>query len=185
MKTRRTGSVLSLSKTRCKKKLRSGTVKWGRRILFVGSLFLILQLGNIIYSNTWKSETDYNSEDHELDEQVHHGRKLLSEGVVWEQCHFEKAHTPHAFLPLYIFLIFLLFVGKKYMSTYDTNFSKTIPHSHRLNHLKRHQVTSISSYMELFIFLEKKIVLCNQCSPILVGVAILSYHFIYSCSNHL
>ena len=113
MKTRRTGSVLSLSKTRCKKKLRTGTMKWGRRILFVGSLCLILHLGNIIYSNTWKSETDYSSEDHELDEQVHHGRKLLSEGVVWEQCHFEKAHTPHAFLPLYIFLIFLLFVGKK------------------------------------------------------------------------
>lgn len=43
-------------------------------------------------------------------------RKLLSEGVVWEQCDFEKAHTPHAFLPLYIFLIFLLFVGKNMSS---------------------------------------------------------------------
>ena len=119
MKTGRTRSVLSLSKTRCKKNLRMGTMKWGRRILFLGSIFLILQLGSFIYSNTWKSETNYSSEDHELGEQIRYGRKLLSEGVVWEQCHFEKAHTPHAFLPLYIFLIFLLFVGKKCTSTYD------------------------------------------------------------------
>ena len=73
----------------------------------------MLQLGNFIYSNTWKSETDYSSVEHVLKaENIHHGRKLLSEGVVWEKCDFEKANTRHAFLPLYIFLIFLLFVGK-------------------------------------------------------------------------
>ena len=113
MKTRRGGGgaapVLILSKNRCKKKLQSTTFKWGRRILLAALVLIIFQLGKIIYSNTWKSETDYDSEA----ERVHHvGRKLLSEGVVWEQCHFEKAHSPYAFLPLYIFLIFLLFVGK-------------------------------------------------------------------------
>ena len=93
--------------------MQTTAVKWGRRLLFAGLLFLILQLGNIIYSNTWKSETDYSSEDHVVEaEDIHRGRKLLSEGAVWEQCDFEKAHTPHAFLPLYIFLIFLLFIGK-------------------------------------------------------------------------
>ena len=110
MKTRRSGTVLSLTKSRCKKNLRTTSMKWGRRLLFAGLILAILQMGNFIYSNTWKSETDYNSDV--LGEDIHHGRKLLSEGVVWEQCHFEQEHTPHAFLPLYIFLIFLLFVGK-------------------------------------------------------------------------
>ena len=101
--------MLILSKHRCKRKLRSTTFKWGRRILFAALVLIIFQLGQLIYSNTWKSETDYSSEAERVDRV---GRKLLSEGVVWEQCHFEKDRTPHAFLPLYIFLIFLLFVGK-------------------------------------------------------------------------
>ncbi len=92
-------------KSRCKRKLRSTTFKWGRRILFVVLLLIIFQLGEFIYSNVWKSASS------EYVDRVGQ-RKLLSEGAVWEQCHFEKAHTPHAFLPLYIFLIFLLFVGK-------------------------------------------------------------------------
>ena len=101
--------MLILSKNRCKKRLQSTTFKWGRRILFAALVLVIFQLAKIIYSNTWKSETEYNSQA----EHVHYGgRKLLSEGVVWEQCHFEKAHSPYAFLPLYIFLVFLLFVGK-------------------------------------------------------------------------
>ena len=103
--------MLVLSKSRCKRTLQSTTFKWGRRILFAALVLLIFQLGKFIYSNTWKSETDYSSEE-ALDGSHHAGRKLLSEGIVWEQCHFEKDHTPHAFLPLYIFLIFLLFVGK-------------------------------------------------------------------------
>ena len=85
-------------------------MKWGRRLLFAGLLLIIFQLGNVVYSNVWRSETDYNSGI--VEDDIRHGRKLLSEGVVWEQCDFEKGHTPHAFLPLYIFLIFLLFVGK-------------------------------------------------------------------------
>ena len=112
MKTKRGGGrAVPVLKSRCKRKLRSTTIKWGQRILFAVILLIIFQLGQFIYSNVWKSETSYSSErvNH-----VHVGRrKLLSEGVVWEQCHFEKAHTPHAFLPLYVFLIFLLFVGKK------------------------------------------------------------------------
>ena len=96
-------------RSRCRRKLRSTAFKWGRRILFVALMLIIFQLGQFIYSTVWKSEVNYSSEA----EVNRVGRNLLSEGAVWEQCHFEKDHTPHAFLPLYIFLIFLLFVGKK------------------------------------------------------------------------
>ena len=43
---------------------------------------------------------------------AHQSRKLMSEGPVWERCDFEQRTSPYAFLPLYIFCIFLLFVGE-------------------------------------------------------------------------
>ena len=117
MKTRRAGSVLSLSKSRCKRKIQTSTFKWGRRILFAALLLLIFQFGKFVYYSTWKSEAE---PDYSLEDDIpHHGRKLLSEGAVWEKCDFEKAHTPHAFLPAYIFFVFLLFVGKNNVATYD------------------------------------------------------------------
>lgn len=46
-------------------------------------------------------------------ENVHQSRTLKqSHGAVWERCDFELAHSPYAWLPLYIFCIFILFVGK-------------------------------------------------------------------------
>lgn len=33
-------------------------------------------------------------------------------GVPWEECEFEKAHGSYAWLPLYCFGVFVLFVGK-------------------------------------------------------------------------
>lgn len=112
MKSRRSGSVLALTKSRCKKKLHTTSWRWGRRLLFAAFIVIVFHLGAALYSNTWKSETYYNSEEQVTADEVHRGRKLLSEGVVWEQCHFEKGHSPYAFLPLYAFLIFLLFVGE-------------------------------------------------------------------------
>ena len=44
---------------------------------------------------------------------VHQSRTLKeTQGAVWERCDFELAHSPYAWLPLYIFIIFILFVGK-------------------------------------------------------------------------
>ena len=46
-------------------------------------------------------------------ENVHQSRTLKeTQGAVWERCDFELAHSPYAWLPLYIFIIFILFVGK-------------------------------------------------------------------------
>ena len=101
--------------------------KWGRRIITIALLLLVLQFSKLAFYKLWRSETDHTTAIKDVTD-VRNGRKLLSvepdvgsgsnetegggHGAVWERCDFEKAHSQYAFLPLYVFLVFLLFIGK-------------------------------------------------------------------------
>ena len=128
-------ALLSKSKARCKRKFSRASFSWGRRIFFVAAFLLALQLarslhlGDLFVSSSNPVESDYSTivEPNAFEQNTIPGRRLLSvdsnnsnntanttahHGPPWEQCDFEKAHVPYAWLPLYIFIIFIIFVGR-------------------------------------------------------------------------
>lgn len=124
-------TLLSKSKARCTRKFSRASFSWGRRILFVGAFLLVLQLTRSLHSwdlfvtSSNPVESDYNTfvEPDSFEQNTIPGRRLLSvnsndsnttahHGPAWERCEFEKAHVPYAWLPLYIFIIFIIFVGR-------------------------------------------------------------------------
>lgn len=126
-------TLLSKSKARCKRKFSRISFSWGKRIFFVGAFLLALHLVRSSHlGETLLNRNPVESEDGNLvepfvasEQNSIPGRRLLSvsgnttdgnstgshHGPVWEQCDFEKAHVPYAWLPLYIFIIFVIFSG--------------------------------------------------------------------------
>ncbi len=119
-------SSLLPSQSNPKRRFRKKAYIWHNRILCVAALLLILQitgiihLGELFVNTADDTHSSYNTLTDPVS-QSHNGRRLLSTngsnnttergGPVWERCDFENANTPYAWLPLYAFIIFFIFVG--------------------------------------------------------------------------
>ncbi len=127
-------SSLLPSQSNPKRRFRKKAFNWHNRILCVAAFLLILQitgiihLGELFLNTADDTHSSYNTLTDPVS-QSHNGRRLLSTngsnntindtqgmtnergGPVWERCDFENANTPYAWLPLYAFIIFFIFVG--------------------------------------------------------------------------
>ena len=107
----------------------SGRVsKWGKRFFIAAVLLIAVHGAQRVYKNVPSYvDTNHGRLQYGIffkfnfiiyyfsgEESPHFTRTLKSSGAAWESCDFENAHSPYAWLPLYISIILILFIGKSW-----------------------------------------------------------------------